>query len=262
MNWEATAGSASKRNLKAIIIAAGMGNRLMPLTDGKPKCMLDVNGKSIMQRQLEALRQCSISDIIVVRGYKKEMITYPDIRYYENTDYENNNILRSLFYAENELDDEFVFSYSDIIFEKSVLEKLLSSQEDVSLVTDIDWLAHYQHRYQHPIPEAELVVVEGNRVIKIGKNIVKPEKAHGEFIGLVKFTKKGAEILRSTYERITNQYRNRPFQQAASLEKAYLTDMIQELIDMGYSVSNVDISGGWVEIDTSEDLEKAKGQFK
>ena len=261
MDWETLVTSASKRKLKAIIIAAGMGNRLMPFTDDKPKCILDINGKSIMQRQLEVLRQCGINDIVVVRGYKKEMITYPNIRYYENTDYENNNILRSLFYAEDEMNDEFVFSYSDIIFEKSVLEKLLQSEEDISLVIDIDWLAHYQHRYQHPVTQAELVIVEDNKIIKIGKNILKPEETHGEFIGLAKFAKRGAEILRSTYGRITNQYHNRPFQQAASTKKAYLTDMIQELIDMSYAVSTVDIKGGWVEVDTPEDLEKAKSQF-
>lgn len=233
----------------------------MPLTDDAPKCMLDINGKTIMERQLEVLRQCGIDDIVVVRGYKKEMLVYPDVRYYENTDYENNNILASLFYAENEMDDEFVFSYSDIIFEQSILGRLLESKADISLVIDIDWLEHYEHRYQHPITEAEVVVLESNRIIKIGKSITSPDRVYGEFIGLAKFTKRGAEILRSNYLRAMNQYHNRPFHKAASLKKAYLTDMIQELIDMGYAISNVDIKGGWVEIDTPEDLEKAKGQF-
>ena len=95
-----------------------MGNRLMPITDGTPKCMLDIDGKTILQRQLEVFGQCGITGI-VVRGYKKEMITYPNIRFYENPDYENNNILRSLFYAESEMDGEFVFSYSDIVFSPS-----------------------------------------------------------------------------------------------------------------------------------------------
>lgn len=139
--------------MKAIIIAAGQGSRLMPITDDKPKCMLQVGGKTIMQRQLAVLRQCGINDIVVVRGYKKEMFAYPNIRYYENTDYENNNILRSLFYAESEMDDEFIFSYSDIIFERGILEKLLQSKADISLVIDVAWISHYEHRYQHPAEE-------------------------------------------------------------------------------------------------------------
>lgn len=247
--------------MKTIIIAAGMGNRLMPITDDKPKCMLQVGGKTIMQRQLEVLRQYGIDNIVVVKGYKREMINYPGVRYYENTDYENNNILRSLFYAESEMDDEFIFSYADIIFEQSILEKLLQSGANISLVVDVDWFSHYKGRLLHPIEEAELVEVENGKITKIGKKICSANRAHGEFIGLAKFSKRGAAILRSNYQRVVSEYHGRAFQQAASVEKAYLTDMIQELIDMGYAISNVDIKGGWVEIDTSEDLERAESQF-
>ena len=247
--------------MKAIIIAAGEGSRLMPITDDKPKCLLEIKGKTIMQRLLEVLRQCGINDIVVVRGYKGEMLNYQGIRYCENTDYKNNNILRSLFYAESEMNGGFVFSYSDIIFEQSVLEKLLQSQADISLVIDTDWLIHYKRRYQHPVEEAELVMVENNKLIKIGKDVVKPKEAYGEFIGLAKFTKRGAEILRSNYQRVVTEYHGKPFHQAASLEKAYLTDVIQELIDTGYVISNVDIKGGWIEIDTQEDLERARRLF-
>lgn len=69
------------------------------------------------------------------------------------------------------MDEEFVFSYSDIIFEKSVLEKLLQSESDISLVVDTGWIEHYQHRYQHPVKEAKIVMVENNKIIKIRKNI-------------------------------------------------------------------------------------------
>lgn len=247
--------------MKAIIIAAGPGNRLMPLTNDKPKCLLEVRGKPIMQRTLDVLRECGVDDIAVVRGYKKELINYTGIRYYENTDYENNNILRSLFYAEAEMDDEFIFSYADIIYQRDIVAKLLQEKADISLVIDTDWLSHYQGRRLHPVEEAELVIVENNRITKIGKVVVKPEEAYGEFIGLAKFTKRGAEILKTNYKRIAAQYSNRPFQQASSPEKAYLTDMIQELINAGRMIRNIDIQGGWVEIDTSEDLARAQEKW-
>jgi len=248
--------------MKAIIVAAGPSSRLMPTTNDKPKCMLQIGDKTIMQRQLEVVRQCGMDDIVVVRGYKKEMINYPGIRYYENTDYESNNILRSLFYAENEMGDGFIFSYSDIIFEQGILEKLLQSGADISLVVDVDWISHYKGRLLHPVEEAELVEVGDGKITQIGKKICSANRAHGEFIGLARFSKTGAEILRSSYGRVSNQYHSRPFQQAASLEKAYLTDMIQELIDQGYEINNVDIRGGWIEIDTPEDLEKAQREWK
>lgn len=247
--------------MKAIIIAAGLGNRLMPITDNKPKCLLEVGGKTILQRTLDVLKECGVEDIAVVRGYKGKLFNYTGIRYYENTNYENNNILRSLFYAEAEMDDEFIFSYSDIIYERDVVARLLGEKADISLVVDTDWLSHYQGRRLHPVEEAELVMVENNRITRIGKDNVKPEEAYGEFIGLAKFAKRGAEILKSNYKRVTAQYSNRPFQQAASLEKAYLTDMIQELIDVGYVIRNVDIQGGWIEIDTPEDLARAQEKW-
>ena len=247
--------------MKVIIVAAGGGTRLKPLTNDKPKCLLEIGSRTIMQRQLEVLKQCDISDIVIVRGYKKEMINYPNVKCCENVDYRNNNILRSLFYAEGEMDDGFVFSYSDIIFEKNVLERLLQSKANISLVIDVNWIDHYQHRYQHPVEEAELVKVKHGKIISIGKRIMKPEEAYGEFIGLAKFTKKGAEILKKNYRRVESYYHNKPFHQAVSLEKAYLTDMIQELIEVGYTICNVDIEGGWMEIDTPEDLEKARKYF-
>ena len=244
--------------MKAIIVAAGQGSRLLPITNDKPKCLLEIKGKTIMQRQLETLKACGINDIVVVRGYEGQAINYQGIRYCENTNYKNNNILRSLFYAESEMDDGFVFSYSDIIFETGILEKLLQSEADISLVVDVDWIRHYENRYQHPVGEAELVEVKNGRITKIGKEICAPHEAYGEFIGLAKFTKRGTAVLKENYRGVASQYQNRPFQRAVSLEKAYLTDMIQELIDRGYAISNVDIKGEWIEIDTSEDLERAR----
>ncbi len=175
--------------MKAIIVAAGKGNRLLPITDHQPKCLLNIGGITIMQRQLQVLKECGIPDISVVRGYMKDMICYPGIKYYENTDYENNNILKSLFYTETEMDDEFLFSYSDILYDKDVVRKLMDSRGDISIVVDIDWVSHYEGRDQHPVTEAELVAVEGSRVVRIGKDVVLPDGAYGEFIGLAKFSK-------------------------------------------------------------------------
>ncbi len=247
---------------RAIIVAAGQSSRLFPLNSNRPDCLLDVGGKTILERELDTLRNCGISHIAVVRGYQKEKINYPNISYYENSDYANSGILKSLFCAENEIRGEFVFSYADIIYETDILEKLLRDKADISLVVDTDWLSHYHQRYQHPIEEAGLVMVEGNRITKIGRNIINPGEAYGEFIGLAKFSQRGAEILRSNYTRVVSEYGESPFQNAPSVEKAYFIDMIQELIEQGYIVHNVDVQGGWVEVDTIEDLERAKAQVR
>jgi len=247
--------------MKAIIVAAGPGSRLNPLTNEKPKCLLEVGAKTILQRALEALRANGIERIAVVRGYCSQLIDYPNITYYENPNYRENNILRSLFYAEREMDGDFIFSYSDIIFGSEIVAKLIECEAEIAVTVDTNWLQHYEGRDLHPISEAELVKLENGQIVKIGKEVVIPNEAHGEFIGLAKFTKSGAEAMRTAYHRIAEERPAAPFQHAASLEKAYMTDMIQELVDNGSLVQSIDIKGGWMEIDTPQDLERAQRQF-
>jgi choline kinase len=248
------------RDVKAIIIAAGMSSRLMELTDDKPKCMLEVNDKTLLQRQIEIFKHCGIDEIIVIRGYKKEKINYVGVKYIYNMNYRRNNILESLMAAEKEMVGEVIITYSDILFKRNVVEKLLESKDDISIIIDTDWKDRYKDRFQHPFEEAENVIVEKNKVKKISK-IINPNDAYGEFIGMAKFSKKGSEIWRKNYHEVKKQFGNNPFHTAISIEKAYLTDMFQELIDRGYTVSSVDIKGDWMEIDTLEDISKAETQW-
>jgi len=244
--------------LKAIIVAAGPRSRLLPITNEKPKCLLEVGGQTILERALGALRENGIESIVVVRGYHSNRINYPNVTYYQNPNFRNNNILASLFCAEREMTDDFIFSYSDILYSKEIVAKLLQSEADVAAIIDVDWAKRYEGRDQHPISDGEMVKVEKGRVVKIGKDVVSPEEVHGEFIGLAKFTKSGAELMKAAYHRAAEENPNAPFHQAICLEKAYLTDMIQELADNGLLVQSVDIAGGWMEIDTAQDLERAR----
>jgi choline kinase len=246
--------------MKAIIVAAGPSNRLLPITNEKPKCLLEVGGQTILERALKALRENGIENIVVVRGYHSNLINYPNLTYYQNPNFRNNNILRSLFYAEDEMNDDFIFSYSDILYSKEIVEKLIQIKADIALIVDVNWAQHYEGRDQHPISEAELAKVENGRVVKIGKELVSPEEAHGEFIGLAKFTKSGAEAMRAAYHQ-AEESPTVPFRHAASLEMAYMTDMIQELVSNGSLVKSVDIEGGWMEIDTPQDLERTRRLF-
>jgi choline kinase len=247
--------------LKAIIVAAGVGSRLNPLTDERPKCLLDVGGKTILERALDTLHDNGIERIVVVRGYCGHLLDFPDLTYYENQDFRRNNILQSLFCAESEMDDDFIFSYSDIVYSSEIVAKLIDSKADFAITVDTKWDQTYEGRDLHPIAEAELVKVENGIVTRIGKGAVSPEDAHGEFIGLAKFSKSAAETMKTIYHRVKEDHRGAPFQNAVSLEKAYMTDMIQELVDTGAVVESVDIEGGWREIDTPQDLERAQSLF-
>lgn len=250
-------------NVKALIIAAGPGSRLKNLTEDRPKCMLKFGGKTLLRRQLDAYAECGVREVSVIRGYKKGKINYKGLTYYENPDYERNNILNSLFFAEPAIHGNLIVSYSDILFDSHVVNRLLQSEKDISIIVDIDWRGYYEGRKDHPIEEAENVIFDAdNNVVEIGKILTDRHDVHGEFIGMMKLTARGAEIFKRHFKRAKELYWDKPFQRAATFEKAYITDMIQEMVDLGVPIHCVIIERGWKEIDTVEDYRKALKEFK
>jgi len=255
--------SINNLRTKALIIAAGLGSRLKNHTENIPKCMLDFGGKTLLQRQLSSYKKCGIEDISLIRGYKKNKINYKGLKYFENYDFKNNNILNSIFYAEDAINGNIIISYSDILFEPFVVQRAIDSDHDISVVVDIDWRDYYIDRKDHPLSEAENVIFNSNNeVIKIGKIAADKKDVHGEFIGMIKLNHRGCEILKQNFHRVKKSFWNKPFQRVKIFQKAYLTDMIQELVDIGIKVHCVIIERGWKEIDTVEDYKKALIDFK
>lgn len=247
---------SSKPN--AVIIAAGFGSRLAPYTDDTPKCMLEFGDRSLLQRQIDAYTACGVMDISLVRGYMADRINLPGLTYFENPDYANNNILNSLLYAETAICGETICGYSDILFEASIPEALLASKHDISIVVDTDWQHYYEGRVDHPIEEAENVIFDDDqKVLRVGKNLSLNDNVDGEFIGMFKLSERGAALFKEQFHKAKSEFWGKPFQQAATFQKAYITDMIQLLVDQGHPVHCVTIQQGWKEIDTVEDYEKA-----
>ena len=188
---------------KTLIVAAGAGSRLKSHTENLPKCMLDFGGKTLLERQLSAYKNCGIDNISVIRGYKKNKINYKNLKYFDNKNYEDNNILNSIFYGEKAINGNVIIAYSDILFESSVVQRLLDSDHDVSVVVDIDWRGYYVGRKEHPLAEAENVIFNSNNeVIKIGKIATEKEEVHGEFIGMMKLSHRGAETFKQNFHRV------------------------------------------------------------
>ena len=250
--------------MKSIILAAGPSTRLRPLTLDKPKTLLEIEGKTILDRIIEAQKECGIEEFAIVRGFEKEQIDIPGATYFDNDRYFETNILYSLMLAEEFMEDGFIVSYCDILYTSDVVQKLLDSPHDISIVVDTAWRERYEGRTDHPTDEAELAVVENGVVTHLSK-FYNPDVAYGESIGLKKFSAKGAEILRRNYHRLREnkwtKYTGR-FHDATYVDYAYLTDMILELILRGYPVHSVDIQNSWVEMDTQQDYEYAKNMIK
>ncbi len=167
--------------MKAIIIAAGKGSRLEHHTTERPKCMVSVGGKTILETQLHALEKHGLEDLHIIRGYLADRLLVDGATYHLNTDFENNNILFSLFYAQSAMNGPFVSTYSDIVYTPSVVEKLMKTEGDICLVIDREWASAYVGREDHPVEQAELAEVTNNIITKVGKQ-VGAENASGEFI--------------------------------------------------------------------------------
>jgi len=246
--------------MKGIIIGAGRGIRMMPETKSYPKCLMDgIGGRRVLDWVLDSLAGAHVDDIVFVGGYQigKVQQAYSNLRFYNNTEWCDNNILESLMYASPEMETAFVASYSDIVYRRSVVQRLVAGTADVSLVVDRDWQEQYEGRTHHPESQAEKVVVQDGRVVEIGKHIAS-DQAYGEFIGLARFSQEGARLLRDHYWKIRDDYVGRTFHDAENIRKAYLTDMLQELVDIGVRVEPVDIHGDWAELDTPQDLARAR----
>jgi L-glutamine-phosphate cytidylyltransferase len=243
--------------VKAIIVAAGMGRRLSPYTDDRPKCLVEINGKSILARQVDAYRAAGVDDIIIVRGYMKDKIQVDGARYFENDAFRDNNILVSLFYAEPAMAGGFLFSYSDIVFRPEVVRTVIDTEGDYALVIDRRWHEAYVGRVNHPVEEGEVARVEDGRVTLVGKKTMPADEATGEFIGLAKFTANGVENMRKRYHQRKAELAGKPYGRAPRFEVAYLTDLLNDLIASGEVMRPAFIDGGWREIDTVEDLQRA-----
>jgi L-glutamine-phosphate cytidylyltransferase len=247
--------------MKVIIIAAGSGIRLGKLTEKKPKGLLEINGKSILERQIELFRKYGIDDIIIITGPHK-IFGIDNITYVEDVDYQQHDVLGSLMAAENFLEGKVLTCYSDILFDEEILKQILNSSGDIGIPIDLDWEKNYIDRIQHPKSEADNVILNQKTILKIKKNIssCNANEVIGEFLGPVIFSEKGSKIFVEKYKRLKNTHCGN-FHNAPSLKKAYLTDMIQELIDNNVQIEPILINGKWCEIDTNEDLQKAKLLF-
>jgi len=237
--------------VKAIIIGAGRGARLMPTTADEPKCFARVGGRRILDWAVEAFADNGIERIVFVGGYRIDKVTacYPGFTYCHNADWQHNNILASLMHAEAEMDGPFICCYSDILFTPGLIGRLLGADGDITVAVDTDWLARYRQRSDHPSADAEKVTVADGLVTRIGRD-VPDDRAHGEFIGVTKFSQAGARLLRRRYhdgrERFT---------------QAYLIQLYQEMIESGVRFDHLDTHGEYMEIDTQQDFELARARW-
>ncbi|AQR97007.1 sugar phosphate nucleotidyltransferase [Clostridium saccharoperbutylacetonicum] len=257
--------------MKVIILAAGQGSRLRPLTDEKPKCMVEINGKSIIKRQLDTLMSVGVeeNDIYILTGYKsevlKEYLKDTKINFIENSQYESTNMVCTLMCAKNvlKLNDDIIVSYGDIVYEKNVISKLIESKNEISVIVDSGWYEYWQKRSENPIDDAESLIICNDSIVEIGQKIEDISKIDYQYIGLMKYSGQGINRLIDTCEKakIISANGQKLWRTSRNYSNMYMTDLLQGLIDENYEIKPVIINRGWYEIDNYRDLKVAENEI-
>lgn len=245
--------------MKAIILAAGQGTRLKKYTEDLPKGMLEFQGKTVIQRQIALYRRCGIADIVIVRGFAGDKIRYGGVKYYANEDFANTNMVESLLAAKDEFDDDVIVSYSDIIFGEEMLRGMIASAGDFSAAVDMDWREYWRERYGRVDFDTEsLRLDENGNIISLGLENPPLDQVDARYVGLLKFSRRGLKVIEKIMAEAHRLEADAPWQQSGKpARRAYMTDLLQAVIEAGERVRAEPFRHGWIEFDTNEDYETA-----
>ncbi len=247
--------------MKVVIIGAGRGSRLGPETETIPKTLVQVMGRSMLDWVLDALKEAGFErkDVVFVCGYAENVLRerYPEFTFVRNGDWQNNNILASLLCAREHLVDGFISTYSDIVYEGAVVKKLRGSSHDIALGCDTKWRRRYVGRSEHPETDAEKLRADGSRVTELGRTIPS-EDASGEFIGVMKLSARAAGDLVRVFDEMKLAHAGKVWREGRTFERAYLIDQLQHMLEQGVEMHREDTAGGYMEIDTQQDLAMAE----
>lgn len=238
---------------RALILAAGQGTRLRPLTDDKPKCLVPLNGKPLLERQVDTLKKCGVNDIHIAAGYRADQIEKLGFTVSINAYFATTNMVESLFSALAFMQQpgDLIIAYGDIVYEPKNLQKLLTNDDEISLMIDLKWRDLWSLRLDNPLDDAEtLVMNDAGYVIELGKKTDSYERIQGQYTGLIKVRADKIAELIAFYQALdrTKIYDGKDF------NNMYMTSFLQLLIDTGWRAKSVAVNNGWLEIDSVEDL--------
>jgi choline kinase len=246
--------------MRAVIIGAGRGSRLGHETREIPKTLVEVMGRPMLEWVLDALGRAGFArkDVVFISGYAEDVLRarYPELQYVRNAGWEKNNILHSLMCAREFLGDGFVSTYADIVYEPEVVEKLVANPHDIVLGCDTAWRRRYTQRSQHPETDAEKMRAEGERVLEVNRAIPS-DQASGEFIGVMKLSPSGARRFVDTFDELESRLAGKVWRDGRVFEMSYLIHQLQHMLEQGSAMHRENTDGGYMEIDTLEDLAMA-----
>jgi choline kinase len=232
--------------MRGIILAAGRGSRLGSYTVDRPKGLVPLRGKGIMEWQLQAIRAAGIEEVAVVRGYQAERISLPSVSCFENPRWAETNMVQSLLCADRWLSEtDCLVSYADIICRPEHVARLAACSFDLAITYDQDWHRLWSARFADPLSDAETFAVDDlGRLLEIGRKTDDLAEIQGQYMGLLKVTPGG-------WARIRRHLSSLP---PALADRLDLTALLGRLLAEGETIGTVPVRGGWLEVDDARDL--------
>jgi L-glutamine-phosphate cytidylyltransferase len=236
-----------------LILAAGQGTRLQPLTDDIPKCMVKLLGKTLIERQIETVKKCGVRDLHVVAGYKASKLKTISCELILNQKFVTTNMVYSFNCSRHvwNKNSDIIIAYGDIIYNSNVLSQLMNCDGDVSVVIDEDWKQYWEKRFQNPLSDAEtLKYNEHGYICEVGQKPQNYQEIQGQYIGLIKISKNLIPEIKDILDELSindNKYGH-------SLDSMYFTDFLQTMINTGINIKPVKIKRNWLEVDSVTDL--------
>jgi len=236
--------------MKGIILAAGRGSRMNSKTDNNPKCLIELNGKSLLEYQIEAFRNVGVNKISIVTGYKREMLLKYNLKEFHNSNWENTNMVSSLTCAREWLiKNECIISYSDIYYDSIAIKLLKNSRSELSLTYDPNWLKLWKKRFKNPLDDAESfkIDLETNHIVEIGQKAEDINEIMGQYMGLIKFTPKAWSEALEHLDKVESKEK----------DKMFLTDLLQKIIlGKKIKIEGIKYTSFWAEFDSIKDLKE------
>ncbi|HEX2746638.1 MAG TPA: phosphocholine cytidylyltransferase family protein [Verrucomicrobiales bacterium] len=234
--------------MQALILAAGVGNRIAGAAAGMPKSYLPLCGETLLTRNLRLLRECGVKECVIVTGHQRERFAadFPDsdIRQVFNPFYKTTNVLVSVWCGLPWITGEFIYLHADTVFDPRILHRLISAPSQPALLAaDRKVCAEEEMKYK---AGSDGCVFEINKTMP-------PGEAHGEFLGLARFSPAALPVIRSGVERVLARGEFGSFFEAALQEMIDARELSPAVVDAG------DLP--WREIDFPEDYEAAKSLF-
>jgi choline kinase len=233
--------------MKAIILAAGRGSRMKDLTNHRPKCLVELRGKSLLDWQLEALRSAGIMEIAIVTGYKRELLTGRGLVEFHNTRWPETNMVSSLTNAKAWLNSgPCIVSYSDIFYNSTIIESLKTCKASLAVAYDPNWLELWTQRFADPLQDAETFRLTSEHTLaEIGNKPKCVEEVQGQYMGLLRFTQIGWEEVTRIRSGLTSE----------QSDEIHMTNILQMIINAGrITIGAIPYVGEWGEVDSNEDL--------